>query len=186
MSVTQQSKGFTLFELMVTLTVTGILATLATPSFSSLINQSRTMEAERSLAGMLRYARNIAITRNTYVTVCAKSTDRSCGSNWNHGMIAFADTNNNKALDPDEELIKTIHPLEHGRVQWKGFRKQVKFNHLGIADYYNGSFWYCPHDNDSRYAARIMLSKTGRTQVVKERNTKGELIYDGSIVHCQW
>lgn len=56
----QKNKGFTLIELMVTIAVLGIIATLATPSFGNLI-QKRKLETEtRKLAFILSDLRSKA------------------------------------------------------------------------------------------------------------------------------
>lgn len=63
--------GFTLIELMVVLAVAGVLATLAVPSFKSLIQSQRVKNASFELYAALSLARNEAIKRNSDVTVAA-------------------------------------------------------------------------------------------------------------------
>ena len=63
--------GFTLVELMVALAVIGILAVIATPSMTDLINNSRVSGQAEELVASLQLARGEAIRRNARVTICA-------------------------------------------------------------------------------------------------------------------
>lgn len=63
--------GFTLVELLVVLAVAGILATMAIPSFKSLIQSQRVKNAGFELYSALSLARNEAIKRNNDVTLAA-------------------------------------------------------------------------------------------------------------------
>lgn len=65
------SRGFTLIELMVTVAVMAILAAIAAPSMSELIDNRRAAGQAEELVASLQLARAEAIRRNARVTVCA-------------------------------------------------------------------------------------------------------------------
>lgn len=65
------SRGFTLIELMVTVGVMVILAAIAAPSMSELIDNRRAAGQAEELVASLQLARAEAIRRNARVTVCA-------------------------------------------------------------------------------------------------------------------
>ena len=65
------SRGFTLIELMVTVAVMAILAAIAAPSMSELIDNRRAAGQTEELVASLQLARAEAIRRNARVTVCA-------------------------------------------------------------------------------------------------------------------
>ena len=67
------SAGFTLVELLITLTVAAILASLAAPSFSSLIANQRTKSVASNLHLALTIARSEATKRNANVSMSAKT-----------------------------------------------------------------------------------------------------------------
>lgn len=76
----RRPNGFTLIELIVTLTIAGILATAAVPSFRSFVASQRIKTASFDLIAALTQARSEAIKRNTYVSMC-----RASGSSWEGG-----------------------------------------------------------------------------------------------------
>ena len=73
--------GFTLTELLVVLAVAGILATMAVPSFKSLIQSQRVKNAGFELYSSLALARNEAIKRNSDVTI-ATTTNANGEPGW--------------------------------------------------------------------------------------------------------
>jgi len=67
----RRSQGFTLIELMVTLTVAVILIAIAIPSFNYLTVSSKLTTVSNGLVTALNTARLEAIKRNNLVTVCS-------------------------------------------------------------------------------------------------------------------
>lgn len=67
----RRSRGFTLIELMITLTVAVILIAIAIPSFNYLTVSSKLTTVSNGLVTALNTARMEAIKRNNLVTVCS-------------------------------------------------------------------------------------------------------------------
>jgi len=63
--------GFTLIELMLVVTVAGVLAMIAIPNFKSLTQSQRVKNASFQVFSALSLARSEAIKRNTNVTLAA-------------------------------------------------------------------------------------------------------------------
>lgn len=89
-------RGFTLVELMVTLSVAAILMTVAIPGFLSLrVNNALTTQANEFIAG-IQLARSEALRRNERVQFCrvTSATATACagsGGNWTHWAVVTPD-----------------------------------------------------------------------------------------------
>ncbi len=101
-------RGFTLIELMVTVAIAGIFATLAAPAMTSLIRNNRVQTEASSLVSDLQLARNEAIKRGSPVAVCpAAAGGASCltTNTWQNGWIIFTDLNGNGVYDASSETV---------------------------------------------------------------------------------
>lgn len=103
-------RGFTLVELMVTLTLVGVLMMVAVPSFQAFKRRSELSAATNSFVAMLGTVRSEAMKRGRSAVVVP-----SDGSNWSNGWTAFVDKSvpRDDAYDAatDELITKSGEPL---------------------------------------------------------------------------
>jgi len=80
------ASGFTVIELVVTMTVAAILVAVGVPAMSSFIQNGRSSNEAASMVLMLTFARNEALKRDvaTGVTVCPSADGQTCdpAGNW--------------------------------------------------------------------------------------------------------
>ncbi|MEX1670383.1 GspH/FimT family pseudopilin [Zhongshania guokunii] len=93
--------GYTLIELMVTVAVVAVLATVAIPNFSSFISKSRERADVQSMLKALVAARSEAVVRARPVTLTANAGD------WAKGWRSWVDINDNGSYDAGEAFKET-------------------------------------------------------------------------------
>ena len=77
-----RESGFTLMELMLTLTLGGILLAVAVPMFNSMTANNRLISQSNEFISVVNFARSEAITRNTTITLCRADaeSDTDCST----------------------------------------------------------------------------------------------------------
>ena len=131
--------GFSMIELMVAVSITGIIATLAMPSFNQLIRNTQVRADAASLHAYLSFARKYAITNQTNVHLCQRPISgalqcdigRTAGRSWNSGWIVFEDKNRNNTVE-DDEILKIMSPLNTSNVRFNQ-RGKLRFHGDGSA-----------------------------------------------------
>ena len=77
----QCQSAFTLIELLITMTVLGVLMAIALPNLQSFVIGNRLTSNVNSFVGLVNYARSEAIARNQSVIICPRSnTAIACAS----------------------------------------------------------------------------------------------------------
>ncbi|GBU15118.1 hypothetical protein AwPolaro_04960 [Polaromonas sp.] len=104
-----------MIEIMIVVSILGVLAALAAPSFKPTIEKWRVRDAAEALQSTIFYARSEAIKRGGNVTILKTSSGNGCtaadaATQWGCGWTVFADDNNNGALDATESTLKIIAP----------------------------------------------------------------------------
>lgn len=96
----QRQKGFTLIELLVVLMIVAIIATIALPNFSRIIENNRITTVSNDLVGLLSYSRAEAIRRGANVTI---------GGDLVNGLNVLSNGNSLRELDmPGGSISITI------------------------------------------------------------------------------
>lgn len=121
LKIIEKSTGFTLVELVVTLSVAAILLAVAAPNFRQLIQDNRLVAGVNELSGSINVARSEAVKRGTRVVVCKSANGSDCVTtgNWEQGWIIFVDNNNNATRDTGEAPLR-IHEAVEGNVTMTG------------------------------------------------------------------
>lgn len=107
MMESQHVHGYTLIELMVTLSVVAILLGVAAPNFASFLASARSSADVQTLTRSLMNARSEAVARGETVRVTA------VGGSWDRGWRTWIDSNGNDNFDAGE-LIRQASGLEGG------------------------------------------------------------------------
>lgn len=193
-------RGFTLIELMVTVTIAAILLSIAIPSFQNITLRSRQTSAINTFAAMIGRARSEAVSRGRTVVACDSTNSTSanpvCSGNntWETGWILFVDLDSNSQFGGADILLQVGEPLPAGTMVTGsgfpgGFTDRIIFTRsTGLLDGVNGGggLKYC----DSRGFADIRvlnISISGQVRVATDSNASGA-VEDGSgaeVVACR-
>lgn len=187
--------GFTLVELLVTVAVAAILIGIAAPDFRSLLQQSQQDSRVIELTGMLNFARSEAIKRASRVSVCARSSDTKCGTDWNMGWIVFIDNADTAGvIETSETILKMGSPLPANfQLSNKAIvsgaadaieRSYVRFGPRGLSNWRgSGSFTFCD-ERGTESAKGVNVSMSG--DVRQARRDNSGTLYDslGNAIAC--
>ena len=168
----RKQAGFTLTELIVAVSVAGVLLGLAIPSYTAFTKNSNMITSANALLSDLQYARNAAITRNQRVEVCPSSTGSDCDStNWADGWIVFVDQNGDLTFDagePIERIGRKLTALSLASVTTT-FTASLTYRPNGRAmgatiPQNFGGFLMCDSRGGS-FARGILIDRAGRPRV---------------------
>ena len=110
MNDTSAQRGFSLIELLVTITVLAILLAMALPAFSSSRLSTVLRTSSNNLLASAHLARGEAIKRNSPVTLCVSADGLVCGTgDWSQGWIVVsgADVIQREAAIPNQFHISS-------------------------------------------------------------------------------
>jgi len=163
------NRGFTLYELLLTLGLAALLLSIGIPSFSGTLARSLQAVEINALFHAIHLARKESIMRRKVVSLCPSRDGTSCnpGSDWSAGWILFenADRDSPPRIDPGEIVLRTHRVSGNIRIQAnrRGFTLRATFLRAT-----NGTFVVCDAGNRIRPKG-LIVSYTGRPRVALKR-----------------
>ncbi len=161
----QQSSGYSLYELLVTLSLIAALLMIGLPSFESLLARQRQHAEVNALFHAIHLARKESIMRRRVVSLCPSPDGSQClpGTDWSRGWLMFEnkDRDSPPRVDIDEPILRrhTVHKSVRINANRRGFTLRATFLRAT-----NGTFVIC--DRAGRIRPRgLVVSYTGRPRV---------------------
>jgi type IV fimbrial biogenesis protein FimT len=165
----QSQKAFSLFELLITLGLITITATLTVPNFKTFLIQAETQTLRTQLQRALAYARSQAMLRGVKVTLCGASKNhQQCAPDWTEGILIFTDASGDATITNPNQILHVITtPAQNGQLHW---RSSFKVNYLqiqasGATNGENGTYWYCARNAPTASWA-LVINLAGRARMV--------------------
>ena len=157
-------RGLTLSELLLSLALVAILASLGMPSFLALYRTNVISNATSTLFNHLLYTRSEALKRNSPGVICRSANRTDClGSSssrtdWSTGWIVFINVDDDKMRDASEPVIRVGHVADGISLRYNQWWRVI-FRPDGSAS--NGTFTLCDRYGNSR---QIVVYRSGRVR----------------------
>lgn len=172
----ESCRGVTLIELMISLSITSLLTTVALPNFNDFIVQLRVDNEISRLSRLLFIARNHAITHDSNVILCPLDDTGTCSSNWHLELNVFVDNNGNQQYDGanQEIMVAQKGAIEFGDIlKYAKNRNKITYQATGhLFGLSNGTFRYCPKGHQEHSRA-IVIATSGRFYTSRDSNNDG-------------
>jgi type IV fimbrial biogenesis protein FimT len=169
--------GFTLIELMITLSLGMIILSFAVPSFSSFIKNSRLTTVTNNLVADVNYARHEAVTRGTTVIMCRSADPTaatpSCGGSnntWTSGWLIFVSNDTNTVYNDGVDTLLRVGSDVEGEVTVKTngvSDTSLVYTAEGTIDMGGGTAIFAVCDNRGEDDGnQLQVNPTGRPRLV--------------------
>ena len=158
--------GFTLRELLCTLSVGAILLGLAVPSFRAFVLDARRTADVNGFVLAVQVARSEAIKRGETVVLCQTFDGHRCGNDevgYGSGWLVFADSDSTRPPQRSDAkpVIYAYRPESTGTIV--GNREYFDFRPIQTRST-NGTLVFCDERGGSS-ARAVIVSYTGRPRV---------------------
>ena len=181
----QNFSGYTLIELMLTITILGIVTALAVPPMQDFFSRYRNETVGRNLFDLIALSRSKAYGHSEIYTLCPSHDGESCGSNWAQGALLFVDGDGNGERGTTERIERVLPKLEDGAtLEWRSFNSKpyLQYRPNGLTFNQSGNFAYCPPSGEEKYGWIIILNATGRPYFGKDGDGNG-IVENGSATN---
>lgn len=187
----KSTSGFTLLELMITISVAGILMAMAIPSFSDMIRNNRLTSYTNEFVTSLNIARSEAVKRGQHVVV----RKIVAGAGWENGWQVFVDVDrpsgnaakenvfnddgDTTLCEPGEDCLLRTYAALPTPYTLRGSNNFVNFIRYQPDATSNiiGSFALCSKsvpDKPDPYTSRLIIVRNlGRIRIGKDSNGDG-------------
>jgi type IV fimbrial biogenesis protein FimT len=113
--------GFTLYELMITLLIVGVVLSYGIPNMAEFTANSRITSTSNDLHAAFQMARSESARAKANITICASAdplaADSNCDGTWNQGYIVFVDDTVGDDLNragATETVLRAHGPIAEG------------------------------------------------------------------------
>jgi len=174
---TKCQNGFTLLELLVTLSIVAALGFILPSISATLLYSNNIAVVVNKIAGDMSYARSEAVSRGQNVELCKSLNGIECirTAQWESGWMIFVDENKNRKRELTEQRLRFQPAIDTVNITYRGSASShyIRFRSDGATGV-NGTFAFCS-DSEGQYKKALILFRTGRLRLSNTR-TKGKAI----------
>jgi type IV fimbrial biogenesis protein FimT len=174
--------GVTLVELLVTIAVLAVLASVAVPSLTTVLQNNAITANANALVTGFAVARSEALKREIPVTICrtdapnAATPDCGAGDGWQEGWVVFADADGDGVFDGGEVALIRETGMSSSSIRIvvdsgdAPLDESLTYLPTGFADFPTSveggrNLLFCDARESDAAARVINVSQTGRTRI---------------------
>lgn len=160
----KEENGFTLIELIFTITIAAILLAVGVPSFQEMLSNNRAVAQANMFISSLNLARSEAVSRGLRVSLCPSTNQTSCtgGTNWANGWIVFVDTAASDIATPVVDSVLRVNEALPNNSSFTG-PDNIRYRPMGTV-ITKAQFGYSLGTNNYL----ICVSSVGHSRIDKE------------------
>jgi len=164
----QKPAGFTLLEMVMTVSIIGIVSILAVPGLTTMLLDTRRSAAVNDFLQALFLARSEAITRGEVVSVCKSPDQEQCANRapeWSAGWIVFVnrDRDDPPQRDRGEPILAVYSGRESSRITSNRAAFSFRPYYQGVI---NGTVTFCDRRGPA-HARAIIVNHAGRPRLAR-------------------
>ncbi len=164
---TKNQSGFTLINLLITLSISSLLISSGIPAITQTYYQQRANISYNELFTLIQFTRIQAVNYHSQAILCPTLDNINCINDWNQQLMIFIDKNNDEIKNKDEELLRVRTRLNTGeKIRWNasGSKRYLRFKSDGSTGNQNGRLSYCLTKAKTLYAKQIIMYRSGRAR----------------------
>ena len=159
------SRGFTLVELLVVVTLVAVLLAVGLPPLGDALRRQHVTASMQMLIGDMAMARNTAVMRGQQVVMCPSAGGSGCagGVDWSRGWLVYVDVDGNRRPDaPGDVLRSTAAPGgETDGLTLRSSRPYLRYQPDGRSAHSNLTLNVCA---GTSLEGRLVVSNLGRVR----------------------
>lgn len=165
---TRNDSGFSLIELLAVVALVGIVLAMGIPAFNQFTLNSRITYAYNGILGSLNYARNTAVTINSNIEICPKTSAFTCNNvkQWEFGWVSAQSATDYTRVSEDYSEHVTVRAYDSNGDPVT----TLTFDNQGYPNTSPVTFVVCVPALGANLAKAITVNNVGRTQMAYDQD----------------
>jgi len=162
----KKQRAFTLAELLISLALLTLLATIALPSLARTVERNRNLAAMHEIHAQLQQARAQAILRKQDIELCPSKNGLQCTLDWKNWWLM-------RVRSSKEHIHYAAPHSGLTELRWSGFSSSIRFHSNGTSPISNGRFYIC---EQGAITIQTVINRQGRVRWANTQENRQESV----------